>query len=95
MQEARQGGSSAPLKKSQPKPAFKRGFIDDAHAAKKKEKEEQSKEATNVQHDSFVMPGLDGDSDGEEEEQPTQDSVDVPWAPSISLETRAFLTSLD
>jgi len=90
VQEARAGGaSSEPVKSKNLKPAFKRGFIDDA-ASKNEELL-----ALQSEDDGFVMPGLDGDSDEDEEDAPAQNGVDVPWAPSISLQTRAFLTTLD
>lgn len=95
VQEARAGGATGPIKGKGVKPAFKRGFIDSAAASKKAEEvEDESSDP-----DGFVMPGLDGDSDEEieddEEQTSSQNAVDVAWAPSISLQTRAFLTTLD
>lgn len=94
VQEARQGGTSKPLQNKGPKPAFKRGFIDQA-APKKAEHpaEEMVKDS-----DGFVMPGLDGDSDTEEEDEVqavVSQPIDVAWTPSVSLGTQAMILELD
>jgi len=94
VQEARQGGSSKPLQNKGPKPAFKRGFIDEAAP----KKPERPAEDMVMDSDGFVMPGLDGDSDTEEEDEVqavASQPIDVAWTPSVSLGTQAMILELD
>jgi len=96
VQEARSGGSSDPLKKTQQKPAFKRGFIDDAAPAKDAGASNEHLITSTV--GGFVMPGLDGDDDLEEEDEEAYNAgraVEVPWAPTIGLQTKGLVLELD
>jgi hypothetical protein len=88
VKEARAGGPSTAVDKKEIKPAFQRGFIEDAAKAKKAVEADE-------ELDDFHIPGLDGDSEDDEEDGDTDRTIEAAWTPSTSLQTRKLVLELD